>query len=144
MPNPQNLEGKGFQPGQSGNPAGRPPGIPNSKTRYKRLLEVVSKMPHPVTGEEQEFTQLEIMDMKIMQKALKAVENSSNKGDTVLDLFLGSGSTLIACEQTDRTCYGMELDPKYTDVIRKRWAKYVYGDEVLENDKWIELTPVIA
>ena len=66
-------------------------------------------------------------------------------GDTqnVLDVFLGSGSTLIACEQTDRTCYGMELDPKYTDVIRKRWVKYVYGEEALENDKWVELTPVV-
>ena len=43
------------------------------------------------------------------------------KGKLVVDLFLGSGSTLIACEQTDRTCYGMELDPKYCDVIIARW-----------------------
>jgi site-specific DNA-methyltransferase (adenine-specific) len=43
------------------------------------------------------------------------------KGKLVVDLFLGSGSTLIACEQTDRTCYGMELDPKYCDVILTRW-----------------------
>jgi DNA modification methylase len=43
------------------------------------------------------------------------------KGNLVVDLFLGSGSTLIACEQTDRTCYGMELDPKYCDVIITRW-----------------------
>lgn len=48
---------------------------------------------------------------------------------SVLDLFLGSGSTLIACEQTDRTCYGMELDPKYVDVIRKRYHKFVTGNE---------------
>lgn len=48
---------------------------------------------------------------------------------TVLDLFLGSGSTLIACEQTGRTCYGMELDPKYVDVIRKRYHKFVTGSE---------------
>jgi len=47
------------------------------------------------------------------------------KGNNVIDLFLGSGSTLIACEQTDRTCYGMELDPKYVDVIRKRYWKFV-------------------
>lgn len=47
------------------------------------------------------------------------------EGDIVADLFLGSGSTLIACEQTDRTCYGMELDPKYVDVIRKRYWKFV-------------------
>lgn len=74
----------------------------------------------------------------------KAISNSSKTGDIVLDLFLGSGSTLIACEQTGRTCFGMELSEAYTDVVRKRWAKYVYGDGALENDKWIELTPVVA
>lgn len=42
----------------------------------------------------------------------------------VLDLFLGSGSTLIAAEKTGRICYGMELDPKYVDVIVKRWEDY--------------------
>jgi len=45
--------------------------------------------------------------------------------DVVVDLFLGSGSTLIACEQTNRTCYGMELDPHYCDVIRKRYENYI-------------------
>ena len=67
--NPQNL--KHFEPGQSGNPAGRPPGIPNAKTRYKRLLELTSKKANPVTGEMEEFTQLELMDMAIFNKALK-------------------------------------------------------------------------
>jgi DNA modification methylase len=50
---------------------------------------------------------------------IKAISN--HKADTVLDLFGGSGSTLIACEQTNRTAYLMELDPKYCDVIIKRW-----------------------
>lgn len=59
-------------------------------------------------------------------------------GNLVLDLFLGSGSTLIACEQTNRTCYGMELDPKYCDVIRKRYAKFI-GKE----DEWQTITPAI-
>lgn len=54
-------------------------------------------------------------------KAIEMLPNSKN----VLDIFLGSGSTLIACEQTDRTCYGMELDPKYVDVIRKRYWKFI-------------------
>lgn len=72
----------------------------------------------------------------------RAIQNSQPK--IVIDYFLGSGSTLIACEQTDRTCFGMELSEAYTDVVRKRWAKYVYGDGALENDKWIELTPVVA
>lgn len=60
---------------------------------------------------------------------------------SVQDLFLGSGSTLIACEQTDRTCFGMELDCKYLDVVRKRWAKYVYPDRWEE--EWEQLTPAI-
>ena len=49
------------------------------------------------------------------------IKNSSKIGDIVLDLFGGSGSTLIACEQIDRICYMMELDERYCDVIIKRW-----------------------
>lgn len=49
----------------------------------------------------------------------------------VLDLFLGSGSTLIACEQTNRICYGMELDPIYIDVILKRYNK-LYPDKEIK------------
>lgn len=49
------------------------------------------------------------------------IQNSSKKKDIVLDLFGGSGSTLIACEQLNRRCRTMELDPKYCDVIIKRW-----------------------
>ncbi len=56
--------------------------------------------------------------------AMKAIENSSRYGDIILDMFSGSGSTLIACEQTGRKSYGMEIDPKYCDVIVNRWEKY--------------------
>lgn len=49
------------------------------------------------------------------------IQNSSQKNDVVLDLFGGSGSTLIACEQLDRICYMCELDERYCDVIIKRW-----------------------
>lgn len=52
----------------------------------------------------------------------------------ILDLFGGSGSTLIACEQLDRTCYMMELDPKYCDVIIKRWEKFTGEKAVLINE----------
>ena len=45
----------------------------------------------------------------------------TDKEDIVIEPFCGSGTTLIACEQLDRVCYGMELDPKYCDVIIKRW-----------------------
>ena len=54
----------------------------------------------------------------------KAIKNSSKKNEIVLDIFLGSGSTLIACEKTNRTCYGMELDTKYCDVIIERWEQF--------------------
>ena len=54
----------------------------------------------------------------------KAITNSSKKKDIVLDLFLGSGSTLIAAEKTNRKCYGMELDPKYIDVVIERWEQF--------------------
>lgn len=61
------------------------------------------------------------------QKPIKlvsiAIRNSSKRGDVVLDLFGGSGSTLIAADTLARTCYTMELDPRYVDVIIKRWEK---------------------
>jgi DNA modification methylase len=53
------------------------------------------------------------------------------KPKTVLDLFLGSGSTLIACEKTNRKCYGMELDPAYCDVIVQRWEDYTGKKAIL-------------
>lgn len=59
--------------------------------------------------------------MKPIELICEALRNSSVKNNIVLDIFGGSGSTLIACEQLDRICYTMELDPKYCDVIIKRW-----------------------
>ena len=61
------------------------------------------------------------------------ISNLTNKEDSVLDLFGGTGSTLIACEQLDRTCYMMELDPKYVDVIIKRWEDFTGEKAVLLN-----------
>ena len=51
----------------------------------------------------------------------RAIKSSSREGEIVLDVFGGSGSTLIACEQLNRKCYMMEMSPKYVDVIVKRW-----------------------
>lgn len=51
------------------------------------------------------------------------LENSSKVGDVVLDVFLGSGSTMVASHQLKRKCYGMELDPKYCQVIIDRMTK---------------------
>jgi DNA modification methylase len=61
--------------------------------------------------------------MKPLDLIAKAIRNSSKPNEIVVDLFGGSGSTLIACEQTDRSCFMMELDPKYVDVIIARWEK---------------------
>jgi len=69
-----------------------------------------------------------------------AIKSSSRESEIVLDVFLGSGSTLIACEQTDRTCYGMELDPKYVDVIRKRYWKFINNND---EKGWEENTPEV-
>jgi len=65
--------------------------------------------------------------MKPIELCAKAINNSSKKNQLVLDLFLGSGSTLIACEKTGRKCYGMEIDEHYCDVIIKRWEDFTGG-----------------
>jgi len=62
----------------------------------------------------------------------RAVTNSSKQGDLVLDLFGGSGSTLIACEKTGRHARLMELDPKYVDVIVRRWCEFTGKQATLE------------
>lgn len=59
--------------------------------------------------------------MKPIKLLSRLIKNSSRIDECVVDLFGGSGSTLIACEQLSRPCYMMELDPKYCDVIVKRW-----------------------
>ena len=64
----------------------------------------------------------------------RAVTNSSKQGDLVLDLFGGSGSTLIACEKTGRHARLMELDPKYVDVIVRRWQEFTGKAATLEAD----------
>ena len=61
---------------------------------------------------------------KPVEMMVNAINNSSDIGGICIDPFLGSGSTLIACEKTNRKCYGMEIDPHYCDVIVKRWEEY--------------------
>lgn len=76
--------------------------------------------------------------MKPVELFVYQIQNSSQRGDKVLDLFGGSGTTLIACEQTHRQAFLMELDPKYCDVIVKRWEtmtgkKAVLADQFAGN-----------
>ena len=77
--------------------------------------------------------------MKPVEMLVYLLGCSSKRGDIVLDTFGGSGSTLIACEQSGRVCRTMELDPKYVDVIRRRWAEFVHG----EGCDWEKLTPPV-
>jgi len=55
----------------------------------------------------------------------RILEDFSKEGDKILDPYLGSGSTLIACEKTNRVCYGIEIEPRYCDLVIKRFADYV-------------------
>lgn len=71
---------------------------------------------------------------KPVSLSARAIRSSTDIGDNVVDLFGGSGSTVMACEQTGRNCYTMELDPKYCDVIIKRWEKFTGEKAVLLND----------
>ena len=61
---------------------------------------------------------------KPVEVSATAIQNTTNENDNILDLFGGSGSTLIACEQLNRKCYMMELDPHYVDVIIQRWENF--------------------
>jgi DNA modification methylase len=61
---------------------------------------------------------------KPVELAVRCIQNSSQPGENVLDLFGGSGSTMIGCEQTDRHAFLMEIDELYCDVIVKRWEDF--------------------
>lgn len=74
---------------------------------------------------------------KPVELLVKPITHASNADDIVLDLFLGSGSTLIASEKTGRICYGMELDPKYIDVIVQRYVDYTGNENIKLNGKEI-------
>jgi DNA modification methylase len=63
----------------------------------------------------------------------RAIKTSSRENENVLDVFGGSGSTLIACEQNNRNCYIMELEPKWVDVIIQRWENFTGNKAVKLN-----------
>jgi DNA modification methylase len=70
---------------------------------------------------------------KPVELATRAFSVSKSDAKLIVDLYLGSGSTLIACEKTNRKCYGMEIDPIYCQVILDRWAKFTGKDPVRED-----------
>ena len=73
--------------------------------------------------------------MKPIELIARLINDGSPKGGNIYDAFGGSGTTLIACEQTNRTCFMMELDEKYCDVIVKRWEDYTGEKAILINGK---------
>jgi DNA modification methylase len=72
--------------------------------------------------------------MKPVALAERAIRNSSRRGDLVLDVFAGAGSTLIACEKASRRAAVMELSPQYADVIVRRWEAYTHREAQLLDD----------
>lgn len=89
-----------------------------------RLHPLEDKTQSDVWDIERPHVSVEHPTMKPIELVARAITNSSNPSDIVLDLFGGSGSTLIASEQTDRQCMMMELDPKYCQVIINRWEEF--------------------
>lgn len=78
--------------------------------------------------------------MKPVELIEKAVNNSSLSNHIILDLFLGSGSTLIACEKTGRICAGIEIEPIYIDVIVSRYVKFTGNNKIIKNGQEMEWT----
>ena len=98
------------------------------KLKKDELLAIVKaikeQMPSSIIRIDRPTVSVLHPTMKPIKLIQRCLEYSSKAGDIVLDPFGGSGSTLIACEKTRRTCYTMEMDPGYCDVIVQRWEEY--------------------
>lgn len=94
-----------------------------SKEEMKALLKelLADKISTTVIHEDKPAKSVEHPTMKPLKLIARQIKNSTRRGEKVLDIFGGSGSTLLACEQLGRNCYTGELDPKYCDVIIQRW-----------------------
>lgn len=108
----------GYLPGTGRPGRGRHAG---SRWRGDHRQSTVFEVPRPKRSEE--HPTMKPVDLIVAQLA-----NSTEPGDAVLDIFAGSGSTMLACEQIDCCAYLLEIDPAYCDVIRQRYADYV-GDQ---------------
>ena len=100
--------------------------INGKKMSKNELLEILNKitgLETSVIHDNKPNKSVEHPTMKPITLCAKLIYNSSHEGDIVFDPFGGSGSTLIACEQLNRRCYTIELEPKYCDVIVKRYKE---------------------
>ena len=101
------------------------------KELAKKLLE--DRTSTTIMHEDKPLKNTDHPTMKPIKLLARQIKNSSKRNEIVVDLFGGSGSTLITCEELDRTCYMMEYDPKYVDVIIKRWETLTGGKAELWN-----------
>lgn len=101
----------------------------------EELIEYISYMTEHSTILEEDRPEVssEHPTMKPIELMERQIKNSTRSGQTVLDLFGGSGSTLIACERSGRSCYMMELDPHYAEVIIERYEEETGSKAVLLN-----------
>lgn len=106
------------------------------KDEMKKLLHDLLDTQYTTAWHEDRPTKSELHPtMKPIKLMARSIQNSTKPGENIIDLFGGSGSTLIACEQLGRKCYMMELDPRYCDVIIDRWEQFTGGKAVLLNPK---------
>jgi DNA modification methylase len=85
--------------------------------------------PHGGNKQEQQTGHGTQKPIEVMRRP---IVNHTKTGDSVYDPFLGSGTTLIAAEITERVCYGLEIDPRYVDVIVTRWRNLTGKQAILE------------
>ena len=102
------------------------------KEEMRQLLRDIfsDKISTTVLNEDKPAKNDDHPTMKPLKLLARLVKNSSRQGEIVIDTFGGSGSTLITCQQLGRRCYTMELDPKYADVIVKRYMKFTGATQV--------------
>jgi len=96
-------------------------GKPEIRNRFGLDYQDIWRLQREIGRNEMHATVKPVKPVELLEKPIK---HASKEDDIILDLFLGSGSTLIAAEKTNRICYGMEIDPKYIDVIIKRYEDY--------------------
>ena len=106
------------------------------KLKKDELLQIVKQMtdistPNTIIYEDKPTRNDIHPTMKPVKLMGRLIKNSSRQEELVLDLFGGSGSTLIACEQLNRRCFSMEFDPKYCDAILDRWERLTGKTAVL-------------
>lgn len=114
-------------------------GVDYKKLKKDELIQLVKQMtdvstPNTIIYEDKPTRNDVHPTMKPVKLMERLIKNSSKQEQLVLDLFGGSGSTLIACEQLNRRCFSMEFDPKYCDAILDRWEKLTGKTATLEAD----------